>query len=415
MLAAFYEIVDNNDQNIFNYDLIGFMMQTTPKIHPLYYLLMGVALASCNGGSILTPTPTPSPVPPKVCTWNQVGDANTFFQNLSNSPGGTTSPMMLSPDQHTLYLGGAINYSQSATLWVAKIDLSNDAATWQPVANSQAGLGQLTQLTSLGMSSDGHVIYAAGQYDSGFGEPAVYSSTDNGNWNMISDMYSDLLLFQGGGSVGYGVTSLIVNGNTLYASIMASDGSRSLVAQSTAGGTWTYVGDANTAFLNQSIYTMTYNNGTLYAAGESAGYPTVSVLNAGTWTSISPTPTVSGLIDSLSIAGSIIYAAGSQNTGGLIYSIPAILPINPSAWSIISGNSFSNIIYSINVVNNIIYAGGRFDGSIKSSPTSSINWTDFSDESDILESKVSNMLVLSESSIYADGEFADKVVKYSCH
>lgn len=416
IFAVLYEIVDNIDQNIFNLDRIVIMKQNAQKIHSLYYLLMGVVLASCNGGSVITPnpTPTPSPVPPLVCTWHQVGDASTFFQNLYNFPMSSTSPMMLSPDHKTLYVGGTINYTSLISgLGVAKINLANDAALWEPVADSQDGLAQLKQLTSLGMSSDGHVIYAAGQNTYGDGEPVVYSSTDNGNWTPVADMYSNLSLYQNT-ILAYSVTSLVVNGNTLYASISASDGSKSMVAQSTNGSDWTYVGDAN-AFLNQYLYTMTYSDGTLYVAGESAGYPTVYALNVDAWSNISPPQNVGGAIDSLSISGGVIYAAGYQDIGGLIYSVPAILPINPSAWSIISGNSFSGAISSISAVNNKIYAGGRFDGSIKSSPASSVNWTAISDESGILESNVSNMLVLSESSIYADGEFADQVVQYSCH
>jgi len=359
-----------------------------------------------------TPIPTPTPTPtPVSCSWQELGNASTFFSTLYKMPGTSTSPIVLSSDGSTLYVGGEINYNGGVHFGVASID-AVDGTSWTSVANSEtifADPYNLTELSSLVISDDGSKLYLGGQYYDGE-RPVVYSSDNNGNWSQVQNFYNNL----GSTVQNYTISSLSLNQNTLYASGVYNG--NSFVAKSVNDGEWSNVADSPAAFNGALIYTMTYKDNALYAGGKShlTSGPVVykSVAN-GNWQDISPGTAGYGAIYSLTTSSDKLYAGGvlSGFSGSMVLATP--LDGSP-AWSDIGGEINSGWVNSLYFMNNILYAGGTFDNHIENTPANAINWTEVWDAGNTLDGPVLNMVVATDGTIYADGEFSQKVVKLVC-
>lgn len=376
----------------------------------IYLALLSVFASACNNGSNCpTPSPSPSPV---SCVWREVGNASSFFGQLSKSPNNVGAPMILSKDEHKLYVGGYINYGSGEHLGVAEIDVT-DGTSWTSVADSEtlfADPFNLNRLSSLVINDEDSKLYLGGQYYDGE-SPIVYSSSNDENWQMVQNINSDI----GFNARYFTISSLFLDGNTLYASGYY-DGN-SFVASSYQDGEWSNVGNSPEAFNGKSIYNLLYHNGALYAGGESnltSGSALYQFNGSGVWQDISPQLSNAGAITMLAASGLAIYAGGvlSDYSGAMILSLPFT---GGAQWLNISEQIGSGWVNSLQLNNDKLYAGGYIESRVISTPTnSSVNWTAVWDATNQLDGPVANIVVSSDGTVYADGEFSQKVAKLVC-
>lgn len=360
-----------------------------------------------------TPTPTPSPTPtpapaPIACSWRELGNASNFFSVLPNYHGtNTKSPMLLSSDQKTLYVGGKINYNEEGPgFGVAKIDLEDSSAEWTTVADSENVLQSFNNLTSLALVNQDLYVGGNGTFD-GEEQPALYLSSSGSNWTRIRLNFINLR--------DYGISALSAGQDALY--VTGSDGTNSFVANY-AAATWNLVANAQTTFNSIIINSMINAGNNLYVAGSADDHAAVyRSINNGDWEDISPDFKAGSQIYSLTLSSSYLYAGGvlGDFSEGVAYS----LFLEDLSWSNIGAGAFylnnnSSWVNSIYFSNNKLYAGGNFESHVSVTSSNSINWTEVWDAGDVLDGAVSNIVVADDGTIYADGEFSQKVVKLVC-
>lgn len=353
--------------------------------------------------------PSPKPI---SCSWQEVGNASSFFDFLYKTPRNVASPILLSPDGSKLYVGGSINYTGGTHLGVAVID-TVDGTTWTSVADSEETFTSdvLNQLSSLAITADGEKLYIGGQ--SFLGEdlyPAVYLSSNGNGWTRLSNMSTALNNVK-----NYTINGIVLEQNNLYAA--GSYNGSSFVAKSINDGEWSSVADSQNVFNGIALYAITYGGGSLYVGGESSLSQSTAIYQlptAGSWTNFSPESSTSGPIFSLATSDTMLYAGGIYKD----YSNSMVLSTSLAGianWTDISANLGADWVNSLFISHNTLYAGGIFESYIKSTPVnSSINWTAVWDAGDTLDGSISNIVVSSDGTVYADGEFSQKVVKLKC-
>ncbi len=361
-----------------------------------------------------TPSPSPSPAPsptPVSCVWREVGNASSFFGQLSKGRDNIGAPMILSKDEHKLYVGGYINYESGGHPGVAEIDVT-DGTSWTSVADSESLFADSLQLSRLNvLTSNENVLYLGGQsgYDGEW--PTVYSSVNGGDWQAVQNLGNNL----GNNNVRYYLlTSLVLVDNTLYTSGYYNG--NSFVAASYNDGEWSNVGNSPEAFNGKSIYTLLYRNLVLYAGGESnqSSGSALYQYNGSGWGDISPQLPNAGAITTLTASDLAMYAGGvlSDYSGAMILSLPFT---DGGQWLNISEQIGSGWINSLQLNNDKLYAGGYIESRVISTPTnSSVNWTAVWDATNQLDGPVANIVVSSDGTVYADGEFSQKVAKLVC-
>lgn len=379
----------------------------------IVYLL---TLATSSSASWPQPTPTTSPSPspspsPVNCVWREVGNASSFFGQLSKGPGNISAPMLLSHGGGKLYVGGYINYENGEHLGVAEIDTAS-GTSWTSVADSEllfADTFNLNQLSSLAINNDGSKLYLGGQYYDGE-RPVVYLSSNDGSWQKVQNIYSNM----GFNPRFFTISSLFLDGNTLYASGYYNG--NSFVAGSYQDGEWSGVSNSPDAFNGKSIYSLLYSNGILYAGGESSmtsGSSLYQYSGSGVWQEISPQLSNTGAITTLAASDLAIYAGGvlSDYSGAIVLS----LTFGSGQWLNISSQIGSGWINSLQLNGDKLYAGGYVESKVITTSTNSgVNWTAVWDANSELDGPVANIVVSSDGTIYADGEFSQKVAKLVC-
>lgn len=352
---------------------------------------------------------------PLVCSWEEVGDASTYFDRLTRG----NSAIGLSPDGKELYVAGQLNESNAST--VAKIDLT-DGTQWSSVANAEIeitrSLDVINALEVVPIGVESTIIYIGGRSTQSGNYPIVYTSVNNGNW-ISSGMRYELPGYTTGNN--YEVTDFTKIDNTVYATARSTNNSplNSFIAKRIGTSGWEYVSNGEPGnFSYAQLYAIDHNDNSIFVGGNNAANGEAILYkstNNANWENISPrSPAVAGnngTIYTLSSTNDTLYAGGIDGNG---YSMVLSRVLNSNTWSNINQVLGDNPIYSLAFSESMLYASGAIESRIVSTPANEINWTSVWSANTILNGTVTNMITASDGTIYADGEFSQHVVKLMC-
>jgi photosystem II stability/assembly factor-like uncharacterized protein len=190
---------------------------------------------------------------------------------------------------------------------------TNNGAFWSPTA-IYPSVSYTQAVTAL----NGYVFAGCDEY--------VYSSTANGNtWTAMNT-----------GTYARNITSMITNGNIIY----AATSTYGLFFSFLNGNTWTQIGNGlGTTVINE----LAYGNGTLYAASNKGLQATTN--NGSNWIQLN-NPLSNTQIQALSLLNTNIFISAqnkvffSGNNGGSWQDITAGLPSSPNVLSLAYNDTY---------------------------------------------------------------------------